>query len=764
MSFGQKTDINTWLSCVTTTEGKYKVDSPRMRRKFFVILTFIAAGALEYAVAETPLEPNKISSDKLNAGGEYSALTFAFKPPGFGFRVEPNVEGKAHSLVVPDSNYDSEEEKKSDEFFKSSGKGDFKSAVDEYMGGKYEEAAGKLAKFIVDHPKSAFLEEAYYMRAEALYMTGADKKTLPEAIEAFVAATSLYPSSEHAPRAKFRLAEIYFDHGMAVEALPAYDWLVKKPGNKYMVRGLLGRAKVFMSSKLYYEASNELEKVLLLYPKSPEAMEAKFKIAEAFFKMGRYADSIRAFDAAGKRWPEYLMADKDALYSYASANLKANRPEKAREIFSELSNIYPDSREGREALNKIADICLAKGDKASAVKLLGMQARTSPETEEGMRARLKLASLGQKPEKLLTRSGALLKLYPAYFEPLATYDDIIKNHPDQSPALEAMYQKAVMFYKDKRYSDSIRVVNDVMTGYPALSESKQLLDLVKANLSAMIRVYHQQGGNYEVLYAYYKNLDPYMREIKDVETRMIIAEAYLETGIYTRAAEMFADLANSSGTAPYLDRIYHGWGRAAAGLGRYGEAAKILEKFARFVPTGESTRTASAMVELGGVYESLKDASKATAAYKTAIKADGNGPLGTYALYRTGVVQKEGGRYDEAIKSFSGVIKRHGRAPGLDAYPAVDAYFQRVDAAFLSKKYDLAMKFVEAALKANPGSAKETWALYVKSSCQASLNEDEKSVETLRTLAKNGPPPVYKNAALASVGGFEWKEKNSDLF
>lgn len=52
----------------------------------------------------------------------------------------------------------------------------------------------------------------------------------------------------------------------------------------------------------------------------------------------------------------------------------------------------------------------------------------------------------------------------------------------------------------------------------------------------------------------------------------------------------------------------------------------------------------------------------------------------------------------------------------------------------------------------------------MKSSCQAGLNEDEKSVETLRTLAKNGPPPVYKNAALASVGEFEWKEKNSDLF
>ncbi|MBI3581987.1 MAG: tetratricopeptide repeat protein [Nitrospinae bacterium] len=735
-----------------------------MGRKFFIVLAFIAAGALEWAAAGNQLKPNKTSPANLNTGRDSPALTLAFRPPGLGFTIEPNVQRNARSSVVPDSNYGSEEEKKSDEFFKSSGRGDFKSAVDDYMGGKYEEAAGKLARFIAVHPKSPLLEEAYYMRAEALYMTGVDKKTLPETIEAFIAATSLYPSSEHAPRAKFRLAEIYFDHGMAVEALPAYDWLAKKPGNKYMVRGLLGRAKVFMSSKLYYEASNELEKVLLFYPKSPEAREAKFKIAEAFFMMGRYADSIRAFDAAGKRWPEYLMADKEALFSYASANLKADKPEKAREIFSELLNIYPDSREGREALNKIADIWLAKGDKASAAKLLGMLARTSPETEEGLRARLKLASLGQKPEKLLSKSDAFLGLYPAYFEPLATYDDVIKKHPDQSPAPEAMYQKALMFYKDRRYAESISVVNEVMTGYPALSESRQLLELVKANISAMIRVYHEQGGNYEVLDAYYKNFDPYMRDVKDVETRMIIAEAYLETGMYTRAAEKFADLANSSGTARYLDRIYYGWGRAAAALGRYGEAARVLEKFEALAIKGGSIYAAPAMVELGGVYENLKDASKATAAYMAAMKADENGPTWTYALYRTGLVQKDGGRYDEALKSFSDVIKRRGSAPGSDAGPAGDAYFQRVDAAFLSKRYDLAVKFVDAALKANPGSPKKAWALYLKSSCLAGLNEDEKSVETSRTLAKGGPPQVYKDAALASVGGFEWKEKNSDLF
>lgn len=42
--------------------------------------------------------------------------------------------------------------------------------------------------------------------------------------------------------------------------------------------------------------------------------------------MGRNADFIRVFDAAGKRWPEYLMADKDAVYRYASVHLKADRP------------------------------------------------------------------------------------------------------------------------------------------------------------------------------------------------------------------------------------------------------------------------------------------------------------------------------------------------------------------------------------------------------------------------------------------------------
>lgn len=80
MSYGKKTDINAWLNYVTTTERKYKVDSTRMRRKFFFLLTFITAGVLEHAAAENPLEADKISSAKLNAGVEGASFFTPNRP------------------------------------------------------------------------------------------------------------------------------------------------------------------------------------------------------------------------------------------------------------------------------------------------------------------------------------------------------------------------------------------------------------------------------------------------------------------------------------------------------------------------------------------------------------------------------------------------------------------------------------------------------------------------------------------------------------
>jgi TolA-binding protein len=816
-----------------------------MRKIFFMALAFSLLVGSDYAVAVTHADTNNLSSVKLQTNPEISTLTLTFKSPGFKFTIEPNVENKTYSIVIPDSGYggaldykvfkderikdvafsrprdgstvvkiilrdmktsifrsvsedglnlslrfkgmptmmsikteslspeemkliaqkEEQEAKESERKLKESGRWDFKSAMDDYMAGQYKPAAAKLSAFIQNYTKSVFLEKAYYMRAEALYMSGTDKKTLAATIDAFSAAINTFPDADGAARAKLRLADIYYANGMEVEALPVYDSLVKGvPDSKYMVQALLGRAKVFIATKLYYEASNELEKILLFYPKSPEVREAKFKIAESFYLTGKYEDALKVFDSSIKRWPDYLMNDKDALYHYASANYKLKKLDRAKELFGDVMNLYPDSHEGKEALNRLAEIYMAKGDNAAATKLLGMQARKFPETEEGMRSRLKLASLGQKPEKLLSKADALMEHYPAYFDPMAAYNDIIKKHPDEGPVMEAMYQKALLFYKKKMYLDSIGTVNALMNKYPDLSRSRQLLDLVKASLSAMVRAFHDQGGSYEALHTYYNNFDPYMHDITDFETRLAVADAYYEMGIYTRAAEKYSELATSPGTAPYIDRIYYGWGRATAAVKKYDEAASILQKFSRLIIMSESVYTAPAMYALGGVYENLNKPQRAIVAYKSAIATDPRGDVAMSAMYRIGMLQKEGGKYDEAIRSFSSAIKKYKPLPGYNAYMAQDAPFQMAECAYRGKKYDMAVKYVDAAVKENPASPKASWARYVRSDSEAALSQDEKSAETLRALAKSEPPPVYKNVALASVGNSEWKENHADLF
>ncbi|MBI3795196.1 MAG: tetratricopeptide repeat protein [Nitrospinae bacterium] len=644
-----------------------------------------------------------------------------------------------------------------------SGANDFKSAIADYMIGKFKPASEKFGAFIEKHPKSPFLEKAYYLRAESFYMTGRDKKSVGQAINAYKDAINLYPASESVSRGQLRLADMYLLAGMDVEAMSTYDALVRKMGgNKYIAQGLMGRSKIFMMNKLYYEASNELEKILLFFPKSPEVRDAKLNMGEALSLRGKYEDALRVYDSLNKRWPDYLKGDKAALYHYGRANLKAKRLEPALGLFSDLANIFPDSNEGRNALNDMADIYFAKGKTLEAVKLFGIQASSDPEGAAGLRARLKLASLGQLPGRVLSKTDEFLNNYSPYFNPMATYEDIITKHPNEAPVLEAMYQKAMMLYRQREYTHSLGVINDLATKYDAVTGSKQLLDLSMANLYAMVRSYHQQGGEYEAVSVFYNNFVPYFQKIKDEETLLDLADALRIFGLYSKALDKYAELAKLPVSAKNAARAAYGWGASYAALNMYDDSLASLKKFTK--PFIKSEYASPALYVLGTVYERMDDDQRAIAVYKLVLSLDKKGDYALASAYRAGLIDKEFGKNDEAVQFFNAAIANFNPKTSEYEYLAKDSYYQAADCAFKAGRYEKAFKYAQIALDNNPSSPKANWAKFMMSDAQARLDRDEKATASFKVLAKEQSASPYKNAAVAIVGNAEWKEKNQRLF
>ena len=660
---------------------------------------------------------------------------------------------------------DAEMAKKSQKLEKESGREAFEKCVKDMQKMDFKSARDDLEYFIDYFPKSVYTEKAMFMYAETLYaLTMKERKYSQRAIDAYRTAMAKYPESNAIPRASLRLGDLYYNQDMDIEALATYQSVFEKyPQSKFTERALLGRARIYVDRKLYYEAANELEKILLLYPASPEIRDAKFQIAEAFYLRGDFEHALKLFDSADKRWPSYIKQNPQTFYRYADTNLRLEKRDKARGLFADLANLYPNNINGLNAVNKLADIYLAEGKTTVAVKLLNMQARAWTDQPPGVESRLRLAALGQAGQKVITPEEAALTPYPEYFDPLAAYNDVIKKHPDWPYAQEAMFQKAKLYHRNKRYIESVVTLQGFMRTYPDQAASPPVIDLVKENLFEMVRNFHNQDGSFAVLYTYYGNFDPFFADVRDPEIVMNIADAYYGMGMFGRSYEKYHRAEELlKGEQP--ERIAFGKGRALAAMDDGAGAAAALAPF--MGDYAKSAYTPYALQILGDLYTVRGNNSRALAVYRAGLDiAPAQGLLASYTAYRAGMTSKLEKDYQGAIKYFKASIDRYKPyLDRIDDFYQKDSHFQLMEAAYRGGFYREAIDYSNDATAKFPKEKQAGWARFVKSDSEAKISEDEKALAGLRTIAKDEPSSVLGKVANATVNNADWKMKNRNLF
>lgn len=655
--------------------------------------------------------------------------------------------------------------KKSQQMEKESGREAFQKCVTDMQKMDFKAARDGLQRFIETYPKSVYLEKAVFMYAEALYvLTMKERKYAPRAIDAYRLALSKYPESEAVARANLRLADLYYSQDMDIEALATYQGIFERfTDSKFAQRALLGRARIYVDRKLYYEASNELEKILLLYPASAEIRDAKFQIAEAFYLLGRYEDALRSFESADKRWPSFIRQNPQTFYRYADTNYRLDKRDKARGLFADLANLYPTNGHGLNAVNKLADIYLAEGKTTVAVKLLNIQARAWPDQPAGVESRLRLAALGQGDTKVITAKEADLTPYPDYFDPMGAYNDVIKKHPDWDYAQEALFQKAKLYHRNKRYIESVVTLQSMMRKYPALAATPPVLDLVKENLFAMVRNFHSQDGSFAVLYTYYGNFDPFFADVKDPEIIMNVADAYYGMGLFGRSFEKYKR-AEELLKGEQRERLAFGKGRALAAIDDGAGAAAELSPFMGVY--AKSPYAPYALQILGDLYAVQENRPRAIAAYRAGLDySTSKGLLASYTAYRAGIASKQEKDYTGAIKYFKAAIDRYRPyLDRIDDFYQKDSHFQLMEAAYRGGLYRDAIDYSGDAVTKFPDAKLVSWARFVKSDSEAKLSEDEKALEGLKSIVKDEPSSVFGKVADATINNAGWKTKNRNLF
>jgi len=492
----------------------------------------------------------------------------------------------------------------------------------------------------------------------------------------------------------------------------------------------------------------------------PKCLES---LLERLKKPGKNYTALKIFEDSNKKWPSYVTANADALAAFADTHFNLGNYDRSLELFVELVNLFPESDEGKNAVNMIGDIYMIKKMPLAAIKVYGAQAGEKPNDPFGLASRLRLAALGHSSEKLIDERKAVIFSYPDYFHPMKTYDDIIAKHPDTLHARDAMYQKAWLYNRRRQYIESVITLKDMMFMFPATKVLEPVHKLVQDNLFKMIRHQYGQKGYFAVINTYFENFDPFLVDVSEPDILLDVGEAYYEMGLYDRSLAKFIQAEQLDMAGRFRDRIRYYKGRAHASKGEYEKAIEMLAPFGDMLEGSELSPDALHL--LGDIYNATGDAGNAVKTYMTAVSIEPEHERVSLTAYRTGLLFKSMGRHAQAATWFKMAIT--GYRPLVeqpDPYHVRESYYQLMEAYYRGGMYEQAIDFANHAVKRYPDSPHNRWALYIISDSEAMLSRDEEAVEMLKALAKDDGASIYGRVARASLDMTDWKLKHGELF
>ena len=208
---------------------------------------------------------------------------------------------------------------------------------------KYVRALDNFSRIKTDHPFSPLMTQVELKVADAYYLN----QQYPEAINALKEFQSMHPTNENIPFVILRLGQAHFDQFTATD---------RDQKNTEIAKG-------------YFE------NVLTNYPKSPQAAEAREKLAKALeylaeheFNIAHFYFQQEKFPAARDRFEEIVRkykstptAVKSLFYLGESYRIDKN-PARASLAYEALIQHYPQSKFAAEAKAQLASVEREKRD------------------------------------------------------------------------------------------------------------------------------------------------------------------------------------------------------------------------------------------------------------------------------------------------------------------------------------------------------------------------------------------------------------------
>ncbi len=738
---------------------------------------------------------------------------------------------------------------------------DYNFAVWLYNSGKYDMAAETYGAFLKNYPDHERKCDARFGLAQSWFHT--DK--FEQAAREYEQVRTGHPDFSQSVEVLFQLGQTYVALGRFSEALPLFAQVREKHATHYLADWAAARqAACLISVEKYKEAEDLLnpfvekyadggatetkamlkkmdaagikagdafaslieksafnqafaqfslnrfgdaqksfDRFLAKFPKSDLGEEARFRLAQAFYRQESYAKAAATYELVAAGDGSFAEA---AGYEQGLALYKAGKLKESSAAFEKMTGRFPKSPQAGKARLYAGTALYEAGDFKAAIERLeplvtagkeqageaaywvAMSLLKQGKAEEAEKALL--AALRDFPKSAVAGDMRLgladACLARDKFEAAAAafkeYAEAFETN-DQAP--RALYSACAALHRADKFADSDALCrrfgqkydkNDLLPQVLFLSGENRFLMKQYADAGERYEAFLRQGdkaadrlarAHYRLAWVhhYAKRNPEAIETLKKVDRKaagsVIAAEAdYLE-GLcrfdmeqYEAATQPLRAYLDARDHARFGDDALLKVAMAAMKQDRKAEAAKYLERFIREYPG--SDLLLQVQYQMAECYHDQKAFDKAIEAYTQVASRSETNDLAPYALFGIGLCRYEREQWAEAVHEFEQVAVKFPKSE-----TAAQAHYRKALSLMKLKQWADAEQAAMAVYTGFPKHELARMALLVTGTCRQEQKQWEEAAAAFKALAEDYAP-ADDRARVLYEQAWSWRQAGKD--
>jgi TolA-binding protein len=459
------------------------------------------------------------------------------------------------------------------------------------------------------------------------------------------------PKDPMSPEVQMAIANLYFQQGDHGSALPEYAALVAKfPDSPLVARANFHAGWCAWKLNRLAEAAKYFQRVFDLTQETDavQAAEALFKVGDAHFALGAFAEAIKSYQRLIASYPQTPFLDR-AMFQLAQSYQRTRNGEAAIHALTSLIEQFPDSRYAAEAQFQIGLINVGSGFEEQARAAFQKVITRSPDSEWAGKAALAIGESFYREAK--------------YDEAIAAFEKLIERAPKSDVGQRAFYNRGWCFYSKGEPERALAEFGEFIKRFPQSPMAPEVQFWI-ADYWTKQKDHLKAQEQFQLLVKDYPT-----SKMADTAQFMAGRAAYARQD-YKAAVDLFESLIRNFPESSWRCDARFAQGDALTEMGQFDNAVIVFDSLLKEFPG--CYLQCEALGRKGDCLFTLQRYEEgAVAAYRAALicAREGDVSLRNQLGYKLGLTYEKAGKLADAFEQFSRVVYDQVANPDPNAPP-----------------------------------------------------------------------------------------------